>query len=767
MLIRFIYNFLIILFLLDVLFTYVYFPSTKGKEADTEAAISSTPSWASALDPKAYKYISALHLLFTPVAYLIILTVAVHSTKHRIRTMFADITHPIFNFTLSNKSLSSESKSKSKPLTLLFIALQIIYLSLSYSRISSSGKDLLMGMANQFAFLGLINFSFFLIPVSNHNPLLATFNVPAEIALGLHMLFGQTGVLLMVVHGLLHVVRFNKEKGEDYYYSGSVWRLLFPPSSCFFCSKDDSCDSGIEGEEASCYYLWRNFTGLLAVAAMVAIYFTSLEKIRRKFYSIFFVSHVTLVPLAFIAAIYHWDRMFMWLLTPFTIYLISKSMVYWDSWRRGRGNNVITRRRIGENPSIHELTVRKTFDDCNNFKGGQWLKVTIPSVSRRLSHPFSVFSIDEDCNTMKIVVKGDGEQGGEWMKALVRGERPVLVEGYYGSLTRVERLTRGGEVGILVAGGIGITPIFSTLEKILRNWGDGDRDRERDREREREREREMGTKMTKLKLIFACKDATFGKYVLRKIRNLVESKPLLGLEFKVECYITGGRGWGDEEEVGGEGEMEGGGGEQHDYDHENEHNSKSFSPTIFSVQTQDTKATVVTFGTFVATFVLSYYMALYVALKVQKEGQMTERIWAPVVVGAIIFLTVGLFLGGFVLLGGGRGAGQGRYRGEEGGGEDVGNLLVEMVNVRHIENVNENESENESGSENRSNNNNRNNENWIEKHSGRPDFRQAFEDLNGRSVTVMNCGPTSMSDDLKMALRGVGNCQFYEEAFQF
>ena len=257
--------------------------------------------------------------------------------------------------------------------TIIFLVLNCLYFSLGMYRHSKdwekSTSEILSSIANFLALSGLVNMSFFLIPVSKHSPVLVAFNLPMEQSLYVHQLAGLTSIVFYVLHGVLHMIRFVTERGdEDSSSAPRLWRLLFPPVGCWCAdyevdvetSECISCCSGIEGEtkkgvETSCYYLWRNFTGLASAFFAVAIFFTSRQKMRRHSYRIFYICHVIFAPLMFLFAIWHWQRTYVFLLPSLTIHCIGFFVVHFSPTQAGV--QVISVERIG-GTDIYEMVVQ-------------------------------------------------------------------------------------------------------------------------------------------------------------------------------------------------------------------------------------------------------------------------------------------------------------------------------------------------------------------------------------------------------------------------
>ena len=142
--------------------------------------------------------------------------------------------------------------------TIIFLVLNCLYFSLGMYRHSKdwekSTSEILSSIANFLALSGLVNMSFFLIPVSKHSPVLVAFNLPMEQSLYVHQLAGLTSIVFYVLHGVLHMIRFVTERGdEDSSSAPRLWRLLFPPVGCWCAdyevdvetSECISCCSGI------------------------------------------------------------------------------------------------------------------------------------------------------------------------------------------------------------------------------------------------------------------------------------------------------------------------------------------------------------------------------------------------------------------------------------------------------------------------------------------------------------------------------------------
>jgi len=413
-----------------------------------------------------------------------------------------------------------------------------------------STSEILSSIANFLALSGLVNMSFFLIPVSKHSPVLVAFNLPMEQSLYVHQLAGLTSIVFYVLHGVLHMIRFVTERGdEDSSSAPRLWRLLFPPVGCWCAdyevdpetSECISCCSGIEGEtkkgvETSCYYLWRNFTGLASAFFAVAIFFTSRQKMRRHSYRIFYICHVIFAPLVFLFAIWHWQRTYVFLLPSLTIHCIGFFVVHFSPTQAGV--QVISVERIG-GTDFYEMVVQcLNLDRYGGFVGGEFIRVKVVGVSRIAWHPFSVFSVDRGSNTLKVLFKSCKSKDlknpikdlknpipSPWLRGLissVSNDDCVVLDGFYGPRDRVE-LALDSPLVVMIAGGSGITPIHAILEGVLRSLETG-----------------APSNLKQLDLIFVSRDKDFNKYISMHVNKLMvafEMSEMVSSEFRMNVRI--------------------------------------------------------------------------------------------------------------------------------------------------------------------------------------------------------------------------------------
>jgi predicted ferric reductase len=111
--------------------------------------------------------------------------------------------------------------------------------------------------------------------------------------------------------------------------------------------------------------------------------------------------------------------------------------------------------------------LRVTVSGYKRFHAGQHAFLYIPSVSWFQMHPFSLIPASDGSGCSVIV-----EVVGKWSKGLMKAAasdkpRYIWVDGPYGQLTLplIHQMKRV----VLVAGGVGITPIIGILQDLLTN----------------------------------------------------------------------------------------------------------------------------------------------------------------------------------------------------------------------------------------------------------------------------------------------------------
>ena len=178
-------------------------------------------------------------------------------------------------------------------------------------------------ISNAFAFVALIAMSYFFIPVARTSPLLNLLNWDPASAVRLHIWSGRIIIIGVLVHGSMHMYRWATISGE------SIVGLLVPPAPCW--TLQESSDKNAPptcndpDTECSCYFHFRNLTGFVALVGLLVIGVTTFDYIRRRYYKVFYMTHVLAAPTVLLMVILHWRRSILYI-APSLLYYAATSI---------------------------------------------------------------------------------------------------------------------------------------------------------------------------------------------------------------------------------------------------------------------------------------------------------------------------------------------------------------------------------------------------------------------------------------------------------
>ncbi|KAL3806863.1 hypothetical protein ACHAXA_004574 [Cyclostephanos tholiformis] len=206
-------------------------------------------------------------------------------------------------------------------------------------------------------------------------------------------------------------------------------------------------------------------TGFIALMFGIFITISSLNWIRRKYFNVFYWSHIAFV--GFIVCVFlHARGARPFIMVSVASYVVDKVLhMMWTQLPR----KTLRIEPVGEGGKTTFVRISKT--PLNQLLGrhkvGQWVVVNFPELSLTEWHPFSVASgpsqpfidlyIRALGNHTKSIANYSEKCASENRQALIR------VDGPYGNLSFNYR--RYGSL-VLVGGGIGITPLISIIKDI-------------------------------------------------------------------------------------------------------------------------------------------------------------------------------------------------------------------------------------------------------------------------------------------------------------
>jgi len=204
-----------------------------------------------------------------------------------------------------------------------------------------------------------------------------------------------------------------------------------------------------------------NIWGLLSWIAGLIILLTSFEFVRRRWYSIFHMAHFIFLAFYIFGAL-HNDEMLTYTIAVAVLYLLDRLIrVMWGFWPQ---KTVHLRYKEGD---IIQVVFKKHFMArlLNLHRVGQYMFLNFPTISVTEWHPFSISSGPEE-QIVEVHIKALGDHTRQLVdSAKERGSLWVRCDGPYGN----HRINfRRFHVLVLVAGGIGVTPVMGFVKDVYR-----------------------------------------------------------------------------------------------------------------------------------------------------------------------------------------------------------------------------------------------------------------------------------------------------------
>ncbi|KAL2918110.1 oxidoreductase activity, acting on NAD(P)H, oxygen as acceptor [Polyrhizophydium stewartii] len=250
-----------------------------------------------------------------------------------------------------------------------------------------------------------------------------------------HVALGYTSFLLLFLHSVYYPIA--------YAFDGTIAENMLPWLS-------------IRG--------FNNFAGVVSFTGLIGMVVTSIFKVRRKNYRLFYWSHQLYIFFFFFAFPHHrmiWNMV----VFSFVFFVFDRLLPRLKTLR----NTHAMLTRVSPTIVRIDVPISPAFADSSLYAPGDWVNVLVPSVSWLNWHAFSIASFAHTSpNTYSIFVK----ERGSWTSKVVglgAGEGvivPVKIDGVFGARST---LYLEHEHLVLVGAGTGLAALIPYLFQYARS----------------------------------------------------------------------------------------------------------------------------------------------------------------------------------------------------------------------------------------------------------------------------------------------------------
>eukprot|EP00123_Amoebidium_parasiticum_P015209 comp22835_c0_seq1/m.35942 comp22835_c0_seq1/g.35942 ORF comp22835_c0_seq1/g.35942 comp22835_c0_seq1/m.35942 type:complete len:576 (-) comp22835_c0_seq1:484-2211(-) len=256
-------------------------------------------------------------------------------------------------------------------------------------------------------------------------------------------------------------------------------------------------------------------TGFVAMLAFFIMFLTSLPIVRRRGFELFYYTHSLFI--AFIVGCWlHFPTMKWYIIPPLALYGVDRVFRLVQSrFFTGRVQSV-----QALPGGVTKIVVDKSTVKHLGYRGGQYAFVCFPDVSSLQWHPLSIATCPTD-NAVEFYARGSGHWSRALASALQVGSK-MQVEGGYGAPGTPLHLTR---TVVLVAGGIGVVPMVSTIRDIVAKAGSP----------------QQVQRVNEIVLVWAVRHAAELTWFARNLEHVRSVATDRGILLRLRYYVTGTR----------------------------------------------------------------------------------------------------------------------------------------------------------------------------------------------------------------------------------
>ena len=297
------------------------------------------------------------------------------------------------------------------------------------------------------------------IPMTRYSWFNQILGISFENVIGYHIYLGYLFVLCSVLHVILWLAYFNNNNGYDL-----ISNLIFSEIPLQYVQNNPAVP-----------LMW--YVYVFAIFPSIAV--ASFPLIRRKCFEYFYNIHLIGAFITVTGVLWHANSSLFWLLPTVGLYFVDRIIRFFNGMQK---IEVVKFTPLCKD--IVSLQFRMHIPNVSSYKPGSFVFIKINEISSIQWHPFSLFSCDlvqNDNNNgfyqeISVLIKRSGDFTSKlWNLAIetesqssdtenIEKKMNIAVDGPYGGISFDYQLF--GHI-IFVAGGIGITPIYSIISYLL------------------------------------------------------------------------------------------------------------------------------------------------------------------------------------------------------------------------------------------------------------------------------------------------------------
>ncbi|KAL5216495.1 hypothetical protein ABZP36_007896 [Zizania latifolia] len=282
--------------------------------------------------------------------------------------------------------------------------------------------------------VGSLCCAFLFFPVARGSSLLPLIGLTSEASIKYHVWLGNIAMVFFTAHGVCYIVFWAS--------TGQIHEMV-----------------EWAGTKVA------NVPGELALLSGLAMWVTTLPRIRRQMFELFFYTHHLYIVFLVFYALHVGVTVFCSILPGVFLFMVDRYLRFLQSRARVR----LVSARLLATEAV-ELNFSKS--PCLAHNPMSTIFINVPSISRLQWHPFTVTSSSSlEPDRLSVVIK----RAGSWTKKLYEtlsslppsqaGHLDISVEGPYSPATSAGFL--GYDSLAMIGGGGGITPFISIIREIV------------------------------------------------------------------------------------------------------------------------------------------------------------------------------------------------------------------------------------------------------------------------------------------------------------